>query len=59
MRATKLQELEEMAAKATRLDAFETAAGLEAQGITEVTIMGEDGRIYTPSEFALTLSEDS
>jgi hypothetical protein len=45
--------------KATRLEAFETAVGLEAKGVSEITIMGEDGHIFTPSEFALTLAEDS
>jgi hypothetical protein len=33
--------------KATRKDAFETAAGLLGQGMSGVTIMSDDGRVYT------------
>lgn len=40
-----------LADKATRKDALETAVGLLGQGMTGVTIMGDDGRIYPPSEF--------
>jgi hypothetical protein len=40
-----------LADKATRKDALETAIGLLGQGMTGVTIMGENGRVYKPSEF--------
>jgi hypothetical protein len=40
-----------LADKATRKDAIETAVGLLGQGMTGVTIMGDDGRVYKPSEF--------
>ncbi len=45
--------------KATRKDAMETAVGLLGQGMSGVTIMGDDGRVYTTSEFADTFAEDS
>jgi hypothetical protein len=40
-----------LADKATRFAAIETALGLIDQGMTGVTIMGDDGRVYTRSEF--------
>jgi hypothetical protein len=45
--------------KATRVDAFETAVGLLGQGMSGVTIMGDDGRVYQAIEFAEFLDEDS
>jgi hypothetical protein len=45
--------------KATRKDAFETAAGLLGQGMSGVTIMSDDGRVYTTAEFAETFAEGS
>jgi hypothetical protein len=40
------------AEKATRFAAVETALGLVEQGIEGVTIAGNNGRIFTPPEFA-------
>jgi hypothetical protein len=39
------------AEKATAKAALETALGLIDQGLPNVTIIGEDGRKYAPSEF--------
>jgi hypothetical protein len=47
----KLREGSFRAAKVTRFAALETALGLVEQGIERVTIMGDNGRIFTPSEF--------
>jgi hypothetical protein len=48
----KLREGSFRADKVTRFAALETALGLVEQGIEGVTIMGGDnGRIFTPSEF--------
>jgi hypothetical protein len=38
--------------KVTRFAALETALGLVEQGIEGVTITGDNGRIFTRSEFA-------
>jgi hypothetical protein len=43
-----------IADKATRKGAMETAVGLLGQGMSGVTIMGDDGRVYTTAEFART-----
>ena len=48
-----------LAGKATRFAALETALGLIEQGMTGVTITGDNGRIYTRSEFQAFLEEDS
>jgi hypothetical protein len=48
-----------LADKATRFAAIETALGLIEQGMTGVTIMGDDGRIYTRAEFVNLLEEGS
>jgi hypothetical protein len=48
-----------LADKATRFAALETALGLIEQGMTGVTIMGDNGRVYPHSEFAAFLNEDS
>jgi hypothetical protein len=45
--------------KATRSAALETALGLVEQGIEGVTIAGNNGRIFTPPEFAEFLKGDS
>jgi hypothetical protein len=47
-----------LADKATRFAAIETALGLIDQGMTGVTIMGDDGRIYTHSEFLELIGEE-
>jgi hypothetical protein len=47
----KLQEGSFRADKVTRFAALETALGLVDQGIEGVTIMGDNGRIFTPTEF--------
>jgi hypothetical protein len=48
-----------LADKATRFAAVETALGLIDQGMTGVTIMGDDGRRYTRSEFQAFLEKRS
>jgi hypothetical protein len=47
----KLREGSFRADKVTRFAALETALGLVEQGIEGVTIMGDNGRIFTRSEF--------
>jgi hypothetical protein len=47
----KLREGSFRADKVTRFAALETALGLVDQGIEGVTIMGDNGRIFTPTEF--------
>ena len=42
--------------KVTRFAALETALGLVEQGIEGVTIMGDNGRIFTRSEFTAFLN---
>ena len=44
--------------KATRKDAVETAMGLLAQGMQDVTITDEKGRVFKPSEFDEFLIHD-
>jgi hypothetical protein len=46
-----------LADKVTRFAALETALGLIEQGMTGVTIMGDNGRVYTHPEFAAFLAE--
>jgi len=46
-----------LADKVTRFAALETALGLIEQGMTGVTIMGDDGRIFTYPEFAVFLTD--
>jgi hypothetical protein len=55
----KLSEGTFLADKTTRKDALETALDLIQQGMNGVTIMGEDGRIYTQSEFAEFIDEEA
>jgi hypothetical protein len=43
--------------KATRKDALETAVGLLGQGLSSVTIIGDNGRVYTTPEFAKTICD--
>ena len=45
--------------KATRFAALETALSLIEQGMTGVTIMGDDARVYTYAEFRAFLDEDT
>jgi hypothetical protein len=45
--------------KVTRFAAVETALGLIEQGMTGVTIKGNDGRMYTRPQFQAFLEEDS
>jgi hypothetical protein len=47
----KLREGSFRADKVTRFAALETALGLVEQGIERVTITGDNGRIFTPSQF--------
>ena len=47
----KLREGSFRADKVTRFAALETALGLVEQGIERVTITGDNGRIFTRSEF--------
>ena len=47
-----------LADKPTKYDAVETALALIKQGMTGVTIMGEDGRIYTHPEFFELIGEE-
>jgi hypothetical protein len=48
-----------LADKVTRFAALETALGLIEQDMTGVTITGDDGRVYTYSEFPAFLKEDT
>jgi hypothetical protein len=43
--------------KATKFAAIEMALGLIEQGMTGVTIMGDDGRIFTHQEFPSLLAK--
>jgi hypothetical protein len=47
----KLREGSFRADKVTRFAALETALGLVEQGNERVTITGDNGRIFTPSQF--------
>ena len=44
--------------KATRKEAVETAVGLLAQGMKDVTITDEQGRVFKPPEFDEFLIDD-
>jgi hypothetical protein len=53
----KLGEGSFIANKVTRFAAIETALGLIEEGMTGVTIMGNNGRVYTHSDFRALLDE--
>jgi hypothetical protein len=53
----KLGEGTFLADKVTRFAAIETALSLIEQGRTGVTIMGDDGRVFTHEQFAALLAE--
>jgi hypothetical protein len=45
--------------KATRKDALETAIGFLAQGMENVSIVDEQGRVFSTQEFSLSDDDDA
>jgi hypothetical protein len=54
----KLGEVTFLVDEPTKYAAVETALDLIRQGMISVTIMGDDGRIYTHSEFLELIGEE-